>query len=95
MNNEMTVIFYVSVAVMNIATFIMYGIDKKKAIDHKWRIPESTLIGMSFAFGSLGALIGMRVFRHKTKHIKFRILIPLAFVLHIIIIYFYIKFLVA
>lgn len=82
-----TAIFVTAVVVMNVITFAMYGIDKKKAKKHKWRIPEKTLIGMSFAFGSVGALLGMYVFRHKTQHIKFKVLVPLSFILQLMAIF--------
>lgn len=67
---------------VNFAAFLLYGADKKKAIRHQWRIPERVLLGFAFFGGSLGALLGMSVFRHKTKHWKFRILVPLFLVLH-------------
>ena len=72
--------------VMNLVTLIAYYADKQKAKKGKWRIPEATLIGLSFAFGSVGALIGMYYFRHKTKHIKFTLLVPLSFILHFVLI---------
>lgn len=62
--------------VINIMTLITYGIDKHKAVHHKWRIPEDALIGMAAIGGGIGALIGMHIFHHKTKHLKFRILVP-------------------
>ena len=68
-------------AIINIITLILYIADKKKAIKNKWRIPESTLILFAFLGGFIGALIGMFKFRHKTKHAKFLILVPLATVL--------------
>lgn len=95
MDGKMTLVIVIAVVLMNLLTFVMYGIDKRKAQSRKWRIPEATLIGMSFAFGSVGACLGMKVFHHKTKHLKFKILVPLSLVLHIIIISIYIKFLFA
>ncbi len=68
--------------VMNLITFLMYGVDKRKAIKNKWRIPEKTLLGAAFLGGSVGALLGMKVFRHKTKHWKFKICVPVCLVLH-------------
>ena len=53
---------------MSVAAFILYGADKKKAKSGKWRIKESTLLGLGFFGGAVGALLAMRVFRHKTKH---------------------------
>ena len=62
---------------INIVAFAAYGIDKRKAQKDRWRIPESTLLLLAFFGGALGALLGMRVFHHKTKHWKFKILVPL------------------
>lgn len=69
--------------IMSIIAFALYGIDKKRAKQGKWRIKESTLLLSAFLFGGIGAFIGMRVFRHKTKHIQFEILVPLFMVLNI------------
>lgn len=66
---------------INICTFIVYGIDKRRAKHGQWRIPEATLLWLAFAGGALGAWVGMMVFKHKTKHWKFRILVPLFFLL--------------
>lgn len=74
--------------VINIITFALYGIDKKRAIRSAWRISEKTLLGMAFVGGSVGALLGMMVFHHKTKHLKFRILVPFFLVLHIALFWF-------
>lgn len=70
-------------AIINIISFAMYGIDKAKAKMDRWRIPEATLLAVSFIGGSLGAILGMELFRHKTKHLKFKILNPLFLLLHI------------
>ncbi len=67
--------------VMSIIAFACYGADKYKAIHHKWRISEKILILLAFAGGAYGAFIGMYVFHHKTRHLKFRILIPLSVLL--------------
>jgi len=53
---------------INLLTFIVYGADKHRAKKGKWRVPEKTLFLLPLLGGSLGALLGMRVFRHKTKH---------------------------
>lgn len=63
--------------VINVAAFILYGIDKHKAVKRKWRVPEATLIGIAASGGALGALFGMLVWHHKTRKWKFRILVPL------------------
>lgn len=62
---------------INLGAFTAYGLDKKKAKRHVWRIPEHTLIGLAVIGGSLGALGGMLFFHHKTRHLKFKAGIPL------------------
>lgn len=69
--------------VINVVAFFMYGVDKKRAVKHQWRISEATLLGIAFCGGSVGALLGMKIFHHKTKHWKFKILVPLFLLLHI------------
>lgn len=64
----MSTIYSAYLALMSITAFILYGIDKSKAKKKKWRITENTLIGVGFFGGSVGALLGMKLFRHKTKH---------------------------
>ena len=71
---------------INIVALVLYGIDKKKAIDGAFRIPEKTLILLSVLGGGIGSLIGMRLFHHKTRKPKFTILVPLFTVAHIILI---------
>lgn len=70
---------------INAVAFVLMLADKQKARKKKWRIPESTLIGSAVIGGSLGALAGMYIFRHKTKHPKFTIGIPVILVIQIII----------
>lgn len=62
---------------INLLTFFVYGIDKWKARRDKWRVPEATLLMLAALGGSVGALLGMFVFHHKTKHKKFLIGVPL------------------
>ena len=62
---------------VNIATFLLYGIDKYKAKKGKWRISEATLLTMAAIGGSIGAWAGMRLWHHKTMHKKFKYGIPL------------------
>ena len=62
---------------INLLTFFVYGIDKWKAKRDKWRVPEATLLMLAALGGSVGALLGMFVFHHKTKHKKFLIGVPL------------------
>ncbi len=63
-------------SIINIISFVLYGIDKHRAIKDKWRIPEATLVGVAALGGGPGALLGMLVWHHKTKKWKFRILVP-------------------
>lgn len=76
---------------INIVTLLLFIIDKRKAIKKKWRISELTLLTSSFIGGSIGAMIGMYIFRHKTKHWKFIILIPLSLILHVVLFIYFIK----
>lgn len=55
---------------INLITFFAFGIDKRKAEKGAWRTKESTLLGLAAIGGSVGALLGMNAFRHKTKHKK-------------------------
>ena len=71
---------------MNLLAFILYGVDKRKAQRGAWRIPEATLLLVAFLGGSLGAFLGMEIFRHKTKHAQFKILVPLFLILHIVLV---------
>ena len=68
---------------VNIATFLLYGIDKYKAKKSKWRISEATLLTMAAIGGSIGAWAGMRLWHHKTMHKKFKYGIPVIIILQI------------
>lgn len=70
---------------MNLMAFIAMGVDKSKAKRGAWRIPEKTLFLLSLLGGSIGSLAGMYTFRHKTRHMKFVIGIPVVLVLHIVV----------
>lgn len=61
---------------INAAGFLLMLIDKRKAIKNRWRIPERTLLLTAGFGGSIGCLLGMYTFRHKTKHLKFTLGIP-------------------
>ena len=63
-------------ALINLITFVVYGIDKLKAKNGKWRIPESTLLLLAVVGGSIGAWCGMKAWHHKTLHKSFRFGIP-------------------
>ncbi len=61
---------------LNLLTFIVYGIDKRKAVKKRWRIPEATLLCLAAVGGSVGAILGMRLWHHKTQHKKFKYGLP-------------------
>ena len=70
-------------AVVNLLAFAMYGIDKRKAQIHAWRISEKALFIVAFMGGSLGAVIGMHLFHHKTRHWYFRYGLPAVLLLQV------------
>ena len=73
--------------VINILTFAVYGIDKWKARQGSWRISEATLLMLAVIGGTIGALLGMQVWRHKTMHLKFKYGLPLILLAQIALIY--------
>jgi len=77
--------------IINLLGFLITLIDKQRAIHKEWRIPEKTLIGISFFGGAIGMLLGMSSFRHKTKHKKFTIGVPFILLMHICLIILYFK----
>ena len=72
--------------VINIVTFLVYGIDKWKAKQGSWRISEATLLILAVIGGSIGALLGMKIWHHKTMHKKFKYGLPLILIIQIILI---------
>ena len=80
-------------AIINLLGYISMWIDKRRAIKGKYRISEKTLFTIAFLGGSLGSILGMNQFRHKTKHWYFKYGMPLILVTQIVIIYMGIKFL--
>ena len=85
-NSQLCLLLSVYVVAINLIAFILYGIDKKRAIQGKWRVSEKTLLLIAASGGSIGALAGMQVFRHKTKHWKFKVLNPLFLLIHIAVV---------
>ena len=69
--------------IINAAAFLLMLADKLKAKRGVWRIPEATLLGVAAIGGSIGALAGMYTFRHKTRHMKFTLGIPLILIAQI------------
>ena len=73
---------------LQLIAFILFGVDKAKAIRHRWRVSEACLLLFS-VFGGIGALLGMLLFHHKTRKWKFRILVPLFALLDAVVIAFF------
>lgn len=70
--------------IINASAFFLMLADKQKARHGAWRIPEATLMWTAILGGSIGALLGMYLFRHKTRHLKFILGIPLILTLQIV-----------
>lgn len=82
---EKVIIIYL--VLINIIGFLSMYIDKKKSVNHKWRISEKALILIAILGGAVGSLIGMRSFRHKTKHLKFTLGIPFIIIIEAFLLY--------
>ena len=80
--------------ITNIFTLIVYGLDKGRARSKKWRISEKTLLLLSLAGGSAGALAAMLLFRHTTRKLKFVVGVPVMFVIHCVIVALLVSYLV-
>lgn len=83
--------FYI--VIVNFITFLMFAIDKKKAIKNEWRIPEAWLLFFSFIGGSLGGVLAMKIMKHKTKKPKFTIIMPVLLLINILTVYYIISYL--
>ena len=75
-------LFYI--IIINVISFILMFSDKRRAIKNKWRISENTLMIVSILGGSIGAILGMYTFRHKTKHLKFKVGIPTILIIQLL-----------
>ena len=82
------ILIFAVLVVMNVLAFCLMAIDKKRAREHAWRIPERTLFLATGLFGGLGGTLGMFLLRHKTKHWYFRIFFPVMLVAQIAILVF-------
>lgn len=78
--------FFIYLILINALSFLLMLLDKHKARKKKWRIPEATLMTAAAIGGSVGALLGMYTFRHKTRHPKFYLGIPALSVLQVLIV---------
>lgn len=74
------------IAIVNVVTFVMYGIDKLKAKKNWWRIPEATLLWMAVIGGTIGAWTGMKVWHHKTLHKKFKYGVPAILIVQLLLV---------
>lgn len=70
---------------INLISFILFGIDKRYAKQHRWRISERKLFLFLIMGGTVGGWAGMKLFRHKTLHLKFRIGIPILFAMQLLV----------
>ena len=77
-------IVFLYMVVVSVVGFITMGIDKAKAKKDAWRIPEKTLLGIAFLGGGAGVWLGMELFRHKTKHLHFKLGVPVITLLEFI-----------
>ena len=73
--------------IINLTAFAIFGIDKKRAKKGQWRIPEKTLFLSAILGGSIGAILGMYIFHHKTKHWYFQFGIPAIMIVQIAAVY--------
>ena len=77
------VIIGAALAVLNVISFCLMGYDKRCAKEGKWRVPEKTLFIATACFGGLGGVLGMFLFRHKTKHWYFKLFFPLLLLIQV------------
>ena len=87
----MTEALYWYLALVNILTFVYFTIDKRRAKNHGWRIPEKRLLTLVLIGGSLGGIFGMELLKHKTRNEKFKTFIPMLFLVHVIGLCFLLK----
>lgn len=71
------------IIIISLVGFISMGVDKRRAVKRAWRIPERTLLFIACFGGGIGSFLGMYTFRHKTKHIRFIIILPLCAFIYI------------
>lgn len=79
---------FIIFVMINVISFSLYGIDKRRAKQSRWRIRESVLLGATWLMGGVGAFAGMQLFRHKTQHKAFVISAPVAAVLQLALMLF-------
>ncbi|MBP3412708.1 MAG: DUF1294 domain-containing protein [Oscillospiraceae bacterium] len=74
--------YVIYILLMSILTFVIFGVDKKKAIRRRWRIPEVVLLGLSLMGGCFGAYLAMHFFHHKTRYARFAMGVPAMMLAH-------------
>ena len=79
--------FIIYLIIINLIAFLAMYLDKRKARYGKWRIPEQSLLILALIGGSIGAIIGMYTFRHKTKKLRFSVGFPIILILQIVLIF--------
>jgi uncharacterized membrane protein YsdA (DUF1294 family) len=85
MTESVDILFPIIYAVFNAISYTLYGMDKFKARKDKWRISEQSLLIVSL-FGPIGALLGMQYFRHKTRKLIFKFLVPAFAGIHLLLV---------
>lgn len=87
MNNiSLLHIALIYLAVINVVTFFVYGIDKWKTKKFMWRVSEAALLGLAVVGGSIGAWLGMKTWHHKTLHRKFKFGVPVIIIVQLALI---------
>ena len=76
---------------INVVGLIAIYSDKRRAIDKQWRIPEKTLFLIAIMGGSIGSILGMKMYRHKTKHLSFKYGMPIILMIQIILSIFFLN----
>lgn len=84
-------LYLLILAVMSVIAFFFYGADKRKAKKGQWRVKESVLLGLGVFGGAIGALLGMKIFRHKTKHWYFWAVNIAGLILQIVVFVFIVR----
>lgn len=85
-----TVFLIYHLLIINVLAFVLYGVDKRRAVRNEYRIKESVLLWMARLGGGIGSWLGTKAFRHKTIHTRFRIVVPLWIVIWVVGIVLYI-----
>ncbi|KMQ59116.1 hypothetical protein ACM40_19450 [Chryseobacterium sp. BLS98] len=85
------IILYILIT-LNLLVFIVFGWDKRLSVKHKRRIPESTLLGITFIGGTVGAVLGMLIFRHKIAKMSFLLKFAIIVLVQAICVYFFKKY---